>query len=186
MKSIYILLTKSDTSISKAISFVTADQYTHVSLSFDKKLEPMYSFARKYMWFPYPAGLKIEPLSKGFYKKNNHIPCALYELRVEDDVYRKAYTIVDDMMKKADHYKYSVLGLVFCKMEMPIKREYYYFCSEFVSEVLMKSGAVQLPKVPSLMRPVDYMDMEEFHCLYKGCIKDLVHVLQLHYQMGIL
>ena len=34
-KSIYILLTKSDTCISKIINLTTADRYTHVSISFD-------------------------------------------------------------------------------------------------------------------------------------------------------
>ena len=52
MKSIYILLTKSDTVVSKAIHLVTADQYTHVSISFDKTLQPLYSFSRKYIYLP--------------------------------------------------------------------------------------------------------------------------------------
>lgn len=46
MKSIYILLTKSDTYISKIIRLTTDDTYTHASISFTEDLEPLYSFGR--------------------------------------------------------------------------------------------------------------------------------------------
>ena len=80
-RSIYILLTKSDTCISKIINLTTADRYTHASISFEENLQPMYSFARKYVHFPLPAGLRHEPLDEGFFKRYSYIPCALYELK---------------------------------------------------------------------------------------------------------
>ena len=80
MKSIYLLLTRSDTYVSKTIGLATSDKYTHMSISFDEKLEPLYSFARKYKRTPLPAGIRHEDLYSGFYEKCNHIPCALYEL----------------------------------------------------------------------------------------------------------
>ena len=49
MKDIYLLLTKSDTFISKAIYLMTQDSYTHISISFEENLQPMYSCARKYL-----------------------------------------------------------------------------------------------------------------------------------------
>jgi inositol transport system substrate-binding protein len=68
MKSIYILLTKSDTYVSKIIGLVTDDHYTHASISFEENLQPMYSFSRKFVHSPLPAGLRVEPLQQGFYK----------------------------------------------------------------------------------------------------------------------
>ena len=90
MKSIYLLLTNSDTYVSKTIGLATSDKYTHISISFEETLEPLYSFARKYKRTPLPAGIRHEALYSGFYEKCNHIPCALYELKVNEETYEKA------------------------------------------------------------------------------------------------
>ena len=77
MKSIYLLLTKSDTYVSKTIGLATSDKYTHISISFEESLQPMYSFARKYKRTPLPAGIRNEALYKKKKKKCNHIPCGV-------------------------------------------------------------------------------------------------------------
>ena len=133
MKSIYLLLTKSDTYVSKTIGLATSDKYTHISISFEETLEPLYSFARKYKRTPLPAGIRHEALYSGFYEKCNHIPCALYELKVNEETYEKARSHVDDMMENADCYRYNVLGLILCRMNIAYDRKRRYFCSEFVS-----------------------------------------------------
>ena len=161
MKSIYLLLTRSDTYVSKTIGLATSDKYTHISISFDEKLEPLYS---------------------GFYEKCNHIPCALYELKVDDETYEKAKNHVDDMMENADCYRYNVLGLLLCRMNIAYDRKSHYFCSEFVSEVLEMSNALELPKHPSLMRPADYTKIEELNCLFDGKLHELKRSIQPDYE----
>lgn len=174
MKSIYILLTKSDTYISKIIKLTTSDTYTHVSISFDESLQPLYSFSRKFVRLPLPAGLREELLTDGFYKKYNYIPCALYELKVEDDVYTSAKQKVEQMMVKAPIYRFSVIGLVLCRFGIPFHRQHHYFCSEFVSKILNHSNALPLPKKPSLMRPNDFANMPGLTCLFEGQLCSLV------------
>ena len=174
MKSIYLLLTRSDTYVSKTIGLATSDKYTHMSISFDEKLEPLYSFARKYKRTPLPAGIRHEALYSGFYEKCNHIPCALYELKVNEETYEKARSHVDDMMENADCYRYNVLGLLLCRMNIAYDRKSHYFCSEFVSEILAYSQAIELPKLPCLMKPSDYLLFEELECLYQGNIGELI------------
>lgn len=173
MKSIYILLTRSNTCISKAIKLATNDTYTHVSISFHKNLQPMYSFARKYSLSPLPAGLRMESFTEGFYRKCNDIPCALYELEVEDEVYEAAKNAVETMYAESSVYRYNILGLILCRLNIPFHRERHYFCSEFVSEILKEHHAVNLPKDPSLMRPNDYLDMPLFSCIFEGYLRNL-------------
>lgn len=175
MKSIYILLTRSSTCISKIINLTTSDKYTHASISFEETLEPMYSFARKYVNFPLPAGLRIEPLHTGFFKKHSHIPCALYELRVPDEVYESAKRDVENIMEEASKYYFSVIGLVLCRLNIPLRRKYRCFCSEFVSEILSRSNALPLPKAPSLMRPNDYTEIPDLFCKYEGILHNLIN-----------
>ena len=83
MKTIYLLLTKSNSFVPKAIYYMTQDDYTHISISFEESLQPMYSCARKYTYSPLPAGIKNESLISGFYFKNSSIPCALYRIKVQ-------------------------------------------------------------------------------------------------------
>lgn len=102
MKKIYVLLTKSKTTISKVISLTTRDAYTHASISFNETLFPMYSFSREHIYIPLPANIRIEPLYSGFYKKFDDIPCALYEIEVDDDKYYKAKKMVENMFKNRE------------------------------------------------------------------------------------
>lgn len=182
MKSIYLLLTRSDTYISKTIGLATSDKYTHISISFEKSLEPLYSFARKYKRTPLPAGIRHEALYTGFYEKCNHIPCALYELKVDNKTYEKAKKYVNEMIENADDYRYNILGLILCRMNIAYDRKSYYFCSEFVSEVLLESNALKLPKHPSLMRPADYTKIEGLNCLFDGKLHELKRNIKPTYQ----
>lgn len=174
MRSIYILATKTNTYTSKTIKFFTNAKYTHASISFEENLQPLYSFCRKYVYFPLPGGLHHEHLETGFFKKQGAIPCALYEIKVTDEIYNKAFNEVNNMFVNSKNYKFSVLGLIFCGCRIPVKRKHHYFCSEFVSEILDKSNALELPKVPQLMRPSDFDKISSLNCIYKGNLKDLV------------
>ena len=174
MKTIYLLLTKSNSFVSKAIYYMTQDDYTHISISFEESLQPMYSCARKYTYTPLPAGIKNESLISGFYLKNSSIPCALYRIKVTEDKYNKAKALLNKILEDEGDYKYNLMGLVLCHFELAYRRHHYYFCSDFVSEILAHSQILELPKMPSLMKPSDYLLFEELEWLYKGNIHDLV------------
>lgn len=120
MRSIFILLTRSQTIASRVIHMVTDAQYTHSSLSFEEDMQEMYSFGRKYTHLVLPAGFRIESLHRGFYKAYNQIP------------------------------------------------------SEFIAEVLDKSGAMEMPCVPSLMRPIDFASLPGGVKRYEGTVGDLL------------
>ena len=174
MKKIYILLTRSGTWVSKIINLTTSDTYTHASISFDENLQPLYSFSRKRVNMPLPAGLRHEPLRHGFFKKYNTIPCALYELQVSDEVYNAAKQEVQQMMAERTSYRFSVLGLILCRLNIPYHRKRHFFCSQFVSEILSRSCALCLPKDAALMRPNDYTTIPELLCRLRGRLNELL------------
>lgn len=174
MKKIYILLTRSGTWVSKIINLTTADTYTHASISFEDSLQPLYSFSRKRVNMPLPAGLRHEPLRQGFFERHNTIPCALYELQVSDEVYNAAKQEVQKMMLKRTSYRFSVLGLVLCRLNIPYHRKHHFFCSQFVSEILSRSRALRLPKDTALMRPNDYTTIPELFCRFRGQLNELL------------
>ena len=174
MRSIYVLLTHTGTYISKTIRVFTKAKYTHASISFEDGLQPLYSFSRKYVYLVLPGELHNEPLETGFFKRHSNIPCAVYEVKVSEEVYQKAKAVVNDMLTDDVNYKFSVLGLLPCGLQIPHNRRRHYFCSEFVSKVLDESGALELPKEKSLMRPNDYTSVPNLNCIYEGKLNELI------------
>ena len=179
MKSIYILLTNSETYVSRLIRFATSDEYTHASISFDASLQPLYSFARHFSFAPLPAGMRRESFAKGMFKKHPDMSCALFELPVPDSVYDAAKGLVEGMMQEAFKYRYNVIGLFLCKLNISFPRRRRYFCSQFIGEILDKANALRLPKEPSLMRPSDYANHPDLQCMYEGDMSGLIETVTI-------
>ncbi len=174
MRSIYILLTRSKTLASRLVYLATEAQYTHSSLAFEEDLDDLYSFGRKYPRLILPAGLQVESLRRGFYKRYSDIPCILYEFHIEDQAYEAARNLVDEMVSQAERYSYNIFGLLSCRLGIPFDRRNKYFCSEFVAEILDQSGAIRMPRAYSLMRPIDFAHLPGAIRLYEGNVGDLL------------
>ena len=173
MKTIYILLTRSETILSRIVYYFTAAKFTHVSIAFEQDKQMFYSSSRKNGRTMFPAGPCKEPLCGGFFKRHPDIPCAVYELTVTEEVYEKAKEEVEKIMDKADMYHYNILGLILCVFNIAYTRRHHFFCSQFVGEILRRSSAVSLPKHTALMRPMDYMELPNLKCVYRGTVWEL-------------
>ena len=173
MKTIYILLTRSGTLLSKLVYAATGASYTHASMAFDEELNCLYSSTRKNGYTMFPAGPSKEYLNKGVFRLRGDAPCALYALEVTDEAYVRARRRAEHMMARGELYRFNTLGLILCALHIRWQRRRHYFCSQFVSEVLQKSGALELPKPSTLMHPSDYAELPELRCLYCGTLADL-------------
>ena len=173
MKTLYICLTRSGTLLSNLVYHITGAQYTHVSLAFDPDLTTLYSSTRKNGYTMFPAGPSKEYLNRGVFRLREDIPCALYALDVTEEAYLRARRRANHMMAHGELYRFNSLGLLLCALHIRWQRRRHYFCSQFVSEVLQKSGSLDLPKHSTLMHPNDYTSLPELRCLYQGRLGDL-------------
>ncbi len=173
MKTIYILLTRSGTLLSKLVYRLTGARYTHASLAFDEDLSCLYSSTRKNGYTMFPAGPSREYLDRGVFRLRPDVPCALYALEVSEEAYTRARRRADHMMAHGNLYRFNVLGLILCGLHIRWRRRRHYFCSQFVGEVLKKSGALELPKHSTLMHPNDYTTLQDLHCVYEGRLSGL-------------
>ena len=173
MKTIYILLTRSGTLLSKLVYAATGASYTHASMAFDAELNCLYSSTRKNGYTMFPAGPSKEYLNKGVFRLRDDAPCALYALEVSDEAYSHALHRAEEFMRHSEEYSFNTLGLILCGLHIRWQRRRHYFCSQFVSEVLEQSGALALPKDSTLMHPNDYTLLPQLKCLYKGRLADL-------------
>ena len=147
MKTIYILLTRSGTLLSKLVYAATGASYTHTSMAFDAELSCLYSSTRKNGSTMFPAGPSKD--------------------------YSHALHRAEEFMRHSEEYSFNILGLILCALHIRWQRRRHYFCSQFVSEVLEQSGALALPKDSTLMHPNDYPLLPQLKCLYKGRLADL-------------
>ena len=173
MKTLYIFLTRSGTLVSNLVYALTGAEYTHISLAFDEDLSALYSSTRKNGYTMFPAGPSREYLNKGVFRLRENIPCALFALEVTDEAYTRAKRRAEHMMAHNELYRFNSVGLILCALHIRWNRRRHYFCSQFVSEVLQKSGALDLPKPSTLMHPSDYAELPQLRCLYRGTLADL-------------
>lgn len=170
MKSIYIMLTRTDTALSRIIGAVTREPYTHASLSLDGDFNKLYTFSRLQPERPLPAGFTIESPFYGYMDLHPETACEVYELKISYFSYQHICHKIERMLDNSEIYHYSILGTLYCNFRIPHKRKYHYFCSQFIGELLKESGAAKLPKHESLLHPVDFRYMSECKLLYHGDI----------------
>jgi len=169
-RTVHILLTRSGTWFSHLIHFATQDRYTHASIGLDGPCGTFYSFARKQEHFILPAGLVAEQITPS----RRHIPCCLYELQVSEETYFRLRHQIHSMYAQREDYSYNLLGLLACYFNFPIRRQYHFFCSQFVARLLQDCGAAELPKSPDLLRPADLSDLKGLRPVHQGSLEGLL------------
>lgn len=170
---LYIVLTRTNTLISRMIRLCTDDQYTHATLSLDKDLQEMYSFGRKYSYNPFIGRFKQEHLAEGVYKHAKNLPGVVLEVEVPLENYAEARDLVEQFIANRSRYKYNVRGLLYGLLNRPTNRDDRFLCSQFVYYVLNESGVVDLHIPANLVRPDDFLDVGA-QIIYEGNLKDLV------------
>ncbi|HKM17694.1 MAG: hypothetical protein GX228_02465 [Firmicutes bacterium] len=174
-RCLYIVFTRTATTISRLINRVKHDKYTHASLALDRELNYMYSFGRKWARNPFIGKFKHEHLQQGLFKIQKTLPGAVLELEVTDEQYAKAKSIIDSFVANRELYKYNYLGLVHCLLKTEVSYENRFLCSEFVYHVLYESKILDLKKARNLVRPQDLyaalQNMSICRVIYEGDLK---------------
>lgn len=167
---IYIVLTRTNTVISKLIHNFTNDRYTHASISLDRELKYMYSFGRKWTYNPFIGGFKHEDINEGGYKFSKVLPGVIIELQVTEEQYNKVNMLLDQFICNSEYYKYNYLGLINNLRHKEVCYANRFLCSEFVYYILNESGIVDFKKPRNLVRPEDFLKLEG-KIVFEGDIK---------------
>lgn len=171
-KYIYLVFTRTGTWLSRLISIFSDIKYPHASLSFDDEFTEMYSFGRKNPDNPLSGGFAVENLYDGVFKRSAGCKCLIFRIKVTEDQYASLKKYVYEFSKEKDKYRYNFLGLYAIMFNIPLKRRNYYFCSQFVSEALIKSNIIKLNKVPELTRTDDLYTIKNREILYEGFVNE--------------
>lgn len=172
MKPIYIVLTNTGTFLNKAIKTVTNAPYNHASIALDEELELLYSFGRKQPDNPFWAGFVKEDFVKGTYSWYPDSTCAILRLHITDREFEKLNRLISVFEKNHYNYQYNFIGLLGVPVHYPVEVKASYFCSQFVSEILKRSGCSLFAKPSSLVSPDDFRYHNRLELLFEGKIYD--------------
>ena len=142
METISIFMTKYDDILSKFIYYISGCGYTHAAVCFDSELQEYYTFNYKGFRREHPFG------GRRRYGKS-----ICYKLEVTKEQHARLKWLIKKMEQKNVDWKYSLIGVVLCILGIKHKFQNYYFCSQFVAELLEKSEIILWKKHSSLYLP---------------------------------
>lgn len=169
---LYIVLTRTNTVISRLIQFSKHDEYTHASISLDRELKHMYSFGRRTTYNPLIGRFRRENLNEGVYRLCRRLPGVIIELEVSKEQYEKVRTVLGEFISNSARYKYNYKGLLYSLLNKPMCCENRFLCSEFVYYVLKESGIVDLKVSRNLVRPQTLLNLKG-RIIYVGDLKKM-------------
>jgi len=167
-KTVYIVLTQTQTYPAKAIHFYTSEPYAHASIAFDEDLAEMYSFARRGIWNPFNAGFVEEDINHGIFGKCRSTTCNIYRLKITEKQYIKLREEIDIFKSNKDDYSYNFLGILGAAINVPIHSKQRYFCSQFVAYILERSNIKLFSKNCALVKPRDIRLNPRLKSIYRG------------------
>lgn len=140
-----LLLSRYNDPFSKMIALCSHGKYTHISISLDPEENVFYSFNKKGF---------IEEHWRG--KRSRYLlPDRAYLYFYVDELqFFKMYQEIKRYEERKKDISYSVVGTILCIFHIPATFKKQFFCSQFVAEVLRKSGTVKLKKKSSLYLPM--------------------------------
>lgn len=170
-RHIYIILTRTNTVLSKLISFIKNDEYTHASISLNKDLNIMYSFGRKNVYNPFVGCFVKENLYEGVFGFQNKLKGQVLEVEVTEEQYNEVTKLLYEFVSNSNYFKYNYLGLINSLLNKEHFCDDRFLCSEFVYYILNKAGIAELNKPRNLVRPQDLLIINS-KIVFKGNLKN--------------
>lgn len=173
---IYIVLSQTGSVVAKTLKKLTHAEYNHVSVSLSVSLRPMYSFARKYPRNPLIGAYVREYPNEGTLSWFKGTEVKVLELPVTESQFAAVQERLETMYEERDRYHYNYRGLFGAFFGKVRPRENYYYCSEFVRDLLEECGIVEKGsiglqgKYAGVVQPVDFLKIPEAKCIYAGSL----------------
>ena len=150
-RQITLLLTRHHDPFSNYICRVSKSTYSHASLSIDPGQNEFYSFNRKGFVIEYPKNRK---------RKSESMSICIW---VSGAVYERLKMEIEHFLEQRKSYHYALLGAFCCSIHIPVRFKNWYFCSQFVAEILERAGVATLKKKSELYLPNHLIDDLEYH-----------------------
>ncbi len=172
MEKLYIGLVDTPGFFAEIIRRVIKQDYIHVVLGLDERLNECYSVGRRFPSVPLIAGFEREEKSKIV----RAFPTArymIYSIECTKEQKEGIKRDLEECYRSRYRYHYCVLGLPFILMNKEFYQERHYTCSSFVARILERHGMKLFSKHFSLVTPRDFYELEKKEVLYEGRLADI-------------
>ena len=164
---VFIVLTYGDNPLGLAISKITGDKWSHVLISFNPQLNPMYTFGTRthergresLFGFTYQS-------TKDKWYKTKYTKYAVYVMYVNKKAYDKMQERLEYFKNNEKDSEYDFLGIIAIGLNHDTEHHRKYFCSRFVAEIL--SQGIGMDKLPSLYRPQELSELNDISLVNAG------------------
>lgn len=172
MKNIYVVLTRTNTVLSKIIGTITNSEYTHASISLDNNFDKMYSFGRKNVYNPFIGTFVIENFNEGVFGIHECLHGKIIELEITNKQYDSIKKLINNFIINKNYYKYNYLGLIDSLIERESYSEKSFLCSEFVYYILYSNDIINFNIPRNLVKPEDFKNLNG-KIIFEGDLKEI-------------
>ncbi|MBR3994344.1 MAG: hypothetical protein IKI97_03590 [Clostridia bacterium] len=169
--NIYLVLTQTGTILSKLLKHITHANYNHSSISLHEDLSTMYSFGRLNPYNAFHGGFVKESVDKGVFGRFPNTSTAVIKISIPKDKYDSLSDKLSDMYNNRKQYHYNTLGLCSALFKCNFKRKNGYYCSEFISRLLVEFGIVPARSFNKIVKPIDFYKLFEKQVIYEGLLR---------------
>lgn len=171
---VYIFVCHTGTLLSSLIQLWTKDQYSHSLISFDASMTQMYSFGRKKLNDDIPItgasnGFAVDDINNDFYTKwKKNIKYATFVIFVTKKqraaMIKKVKFFIENQVK----FTYDMAGLFAYAAHLPHEKQWSYFCSGFVADVLQTGEVLGKKRSYSSYSPQDLAELPMAYKVNEG------------------
>ncbi len=165
---VYVLLTGTNTVLAKTIRIYTGEPFSHASISLDKELVELYSFARKQRFNPFNAGFVKEDIECGVFGADKNAHCGVYEIPVTEEEYEKIANMIAYFSEHRNDFGYNVKGLFAAAFDKEVADGKHFMCSQFVYHVFHANGISLFERGDGPVRPYHFHQKLTERQIYNG------------------
>ncbi len=178
-KYIYVLLTQTLTTSGKIIRKATGSKYSHASISLDKDLNEMYSFARFKYHTPLVAGFTKESITS-LGVGHDEVNVKVFRIPVKQSQYDKIERTLEYFKNHAKRYKYNLFNLIFYLTPIEFNIKDSYICTEFVSKILASANIKKKKLWKNRISPNEMIEILHEYEYYSGPLGDYDKTINHH------
>lgn len=171
-KSIYILISQTNTRFGKLIRKFGKIQYNHASIALDSELSEIYSFARQRHSLVLTGKLVKENISRFTLNRATNIDATIFEVPVTEEQYDEIKALIEEIYNDKE-YLYNLFSVLTYPLTKGLSVYKAFTCNEFAMYVLKLLGhEVQKPLYQ--YKPDDLLEILGDRIYYQGNLLEYV------------
>lgn len=149
--AIYVVFSATPTGMGKLIRTATRHSYNHVSLSLDKDIERMYSFARYHRSIPLYGGFVVESILR-YAPIAGQVRVKICRIPVEEEQLAYIRNYLERLWNEREEYIYNTPGALISLLHFSLTIPKTHTCATFVHDILSRYSlaGVKSGRCPSI------------------------------------